>query len=59
MLTYCCKHGHCENVRQWKELRKFMEEKVGHSLTFGVHSEGAVLFGSAQKPTEPAIPMLG
>ncbi len=59
MLTYCCKHGHCENVRQWKELRKFMEEKVGHSLTFGVHSEGAVLFGSAQKPTEPANPYAG
>ncbi|MFZ0232408.1 MAG: bifunctional DNA primase/polymerase [Candidatus Acidiferrales bacterium] len=59
MLTYCCKHGHCENVRQWKELRPWMEEKVGHSLTFGVHSEGAVLFGSVQKSIEPVNPYAG
>jgi hypothetical protein len=35
MLIYCCKHAHCDNLRQWKELRAWMEDKVGHRLTFG------------------------
>ena len=35
MRLYCCKHSHCDGIRQWKELRAFMEEKVGHKLVFG------------------------
>jgi hypothetical protein len=33
-LLYECKHR-CLNVRQWKELRAWMESKVGHKLPFG------------------------
>jgi hypothetical protein len=34
MLIYECKHAHCDGVREWKELRAWMEEKAGHKLTF-------------------------
>ena len=34
MLIYECKHGHCQGLRQWKELRAWMEQKAGVPLVF-------------------------
>lgn len=34
-LLYCCQHKHCKSLRQWKELRAWMEKTVGHPLQFG------------------------
>jgi Bifunctional DNA primase/polymerase, N-terminal len=45
LLIYSCKHGHCENIRQWKEFKGWMMEKAGHPLSFGVGSGDSVLFG--------------
>jgi len=39
-LIYECKHGHCQNIRQWKELREWMEDKVGARLVFGDEPNG-------------------
>lgn len=34
MLIYKCHHAHCSGIRQWKELRAYMEEKAGTKLRF-------------------------
>jgi hypothetical protein len=44
-LIYECKHGHCQGIRQWKELRAYMEEVVGHFLTFGPPDTTPVYLG--------------
>lgn len=46
-LIYECKHGHCQGIRQWKQLREWMEAKVGHFLVFGGSQSGTVLFGTS------------
>ena len=52
-LIYECKHSHCLGIRQWKELRACMQQKVGHYLVFGEPVE--VLLNS--KPSDSKLPV--
>jgi hypothetical protein len=55
-LIYECKHGHCQGIHQWKELRAFVEAKVGHPLVFG-EPGGVILFDSRPASTTIAAPI--
>src|ERR1019366_5707475 len=42
-LLYSCHHGHCKEVRQWEQLRDWMQNKLGRVLAFGDCVENVVL----------------
>jgi hypothetical protein len=50
MFIYECKHAHCDGIREWKELRAWMEGENGanHPLSFG-DPVGGVTIGGAGK----------
>jgi hypothetical protein len=54
-LGYQCQHAHCEN-REWKELRGWMEEKVGEKLPFGKLVPNTVLI-AGEPPVRPPQPI--
>jgi Bifunctional DNA primase/polymerase, N-terminal len=54
-LGYQCQHAHCEN-REWKELREWMEGKVGEKLPFGKPAPNTVLI-AGELPARPPQPI--
>lgn len=55
-LGYKCQHAHCEN-REWKELRGWMEKKVGEKLPFGKSGVETVLVdGNPPQSIASAVP---
>ena len=52
-LIYECKHR-CLNVRQWKELRHWMQEKVGHHLVFGKSGDSSDIIILPLTESKPA-----
>ena len=55
-LIYECKHR-CLNIRQWKELREWMTEKVGHPLVFAKPTITVLIEGKpAGQPNVPVAP---
>lgn len=55
MLIYACQHGHCKGIHEWKELRKWMEDKVGHRLTFGPPLENGGFSTEFNPINEPQV----
>jgi hypothetical protein len=55
-LIYECKHSHCMGIRQWKQLREFMEQKVGNRLVFGDPSHDTLILGGKIADPKPVLP---
>jgi putative DNA primase/helicase len=55
---YECKHAHCLGIRQWQQLREFMEQKVGRYLPFGDPFGGVTINSTpvGAKPQPAQVP---
>ena len=49
-LIYECKHKHCSGIRQWHQLRDWMQESAARFLQFGDPSADAIICETSYKP---------